>query len=79
MVVMFGYWLITDAPRHVKKVEIIFPVVGHSFIPPDRVFVQIENILKKHEVVNQDQDHQDTIAVQDWKLAYTPIIKSTTS
>lgn len=44
---MLGKWLYTEAPRHLKRIELIFPVVGHSFIPPDRVFAKIENTLKK--------------------------------
>ncbi|CAH1112180.1 unnamed protein product [Psylliodes chrysocephalus] len=28
--------------KHIQSVKIIFPIVGHSFIPPDRVFAQIE-------------------------------------
>ncbi|CAD0206469.1 unnamed protein product [Chrysodeixis includens] len=91
MVAMLGKWLTTEAPRHIKKVEIIFPVVGHSFIPPDRVFAQIEKELKKREIISSPGQYQeiitqyckltalDTIAVRDWKSAYAPIIKSTTS
>lgn len=41
MIGMCCKWLITHAPQHVKNVEIIFPVVGHSFLPPDRVFAKI--------------------------------------
>lgn len=53
MVVMLGklLWLYYEAPRHVKKVEVIYPIVGHSFIPPDRVFAKIEKVLKTKEVV----------------------------
>lgn len=42
---MVSRWLL-DNPS-VKKVEIIFPITGHSFMPPDRVFGNIEKILKK--------------------------------
>ncbi|GBP24236.1 hypothetical protein EVAR_80089_1 [Eumeta japonica] len=91
MLAMLGKWLTIEAARHVKKVEIIFPVVGHSFIPPDRIFAQIEKDLKKREVISSPEQYQeiitqyckltplDTIAVQDWKSAYAPIIKPTTS
>lgn len=65
--------------------------MGHSFIPPDRVFAQIEKDLKKREVISSPEQYQeiitqyckltalDTIAVRDWKSAYAPIIKPTTS
>ncbi|KAH9632998.1 hypothetical protein HF086_000358 [Spodoptera exigua] len=88
MVAMLGKWLTTEAPR---QTQIVFPVVGHSFIPPDRVFAQIEKDLKKREVISSPEQYQeiitqycklialDTIAERDWKLAYTPVIKPTTS
>lgn len=91
MVAMLGKWLTTEVPRHIKKVEIIFPVVGHSFIPPDRVFARIEKDLKKREVIASPEEYQeiidqyctttalDAITVRDWKSAYAPIIKPTTS
>lgn len=31
--------------------EIIFPIVGHSFIPPDRVFARIEKSVKSKESI----------------------------
>ncbi|CAB3222557.1 unnamed protein product [Arctia plantaginis] len=45
MLAMLSKWL-TEAPQNIKEIEFIFPVVGHSYIPPDRVFAQIK---KKHE------------------------------
>lgn len=36
-----------EAPKHVIKAELIFPVVGHSFIPTDRVFAKIEFFKEK--------------------------------
>lgn len=46
---MCSHWLATKAPINIKSVEIIFPVVGHSFLPPDRVFAQIEKTVKTKE------------------------------
>ncbi|CAH2104487.1 unnamed protein product [Euphydryas editha] len=34
---MCSKWL-AEAPCHAKTLEIIFPIVGRSFIPPDRIF-----------------------------------------
>lgn len=47
IIAMLNYWLQCEAPHHIARIELIFPVVGHSYIPPDRVFGQIENIYKK--------------------------------
>lgn len=57
---MLTRWLL-DNPC-VKKVEIIFPVTGHSFMPPDRVFGNIEKTLKKKEVIIRPEDYIDIIA-----------------
>lgn len=44
-------YLIDHAPDHIKSIEIVFPIVGHSFLPPDRVFAQIEKKVKKTETI----------------------------
>ncbi|GBP33813.1 hypothetical protein EVAR_25414_1 [Eumeta japonica] len=91
MVAMLGKWLCCEAPRHIKKVEIIYPVVGHSFIPPDRVFAKIEKTIRKKEVVTSPTEYVSVleenatvtdlskIALYDWKKGYENIIKPTTS
>lgn len=48
---MLNYWLQFEAPPQIKKIEIVYPVVGHSYIPPDRLFGKIERIYKKTTVV----------------------------
>lgn len=35
MVAMLCKWLL-NAPENITEIEIVFPVTGHSFIPPDR-------------------------------------------
>lgn len=91
MVAMLGKWLYTEAPRHLKKVEIIYPVVGHSFIPPDRVFAKIEKILRTKEVIASPAEYVSVleengtvtdlskIPVYNWKNSYEAIIKPTTA
>lgn len=51
LMTMCSYWLSTKSPSNIKKMEIIFPVVGHSFIPPDRVFARIEKAVKSKESI----------------------------
>lgn len=91
MVAMLGKWLYTNAPRHGKKLELLFPVVDHSFIPPERVFAKIEKTLKTKEVITSPLDYVSvleenatcaslaSIPVYDWKKGYDTIIKPTTS
>lgn len=43
---MLFYWLKNIAPNHIKKIEVIFSVVGYSFLPGDRVISQIEKEIK---------------------------------
>lgn len=91
MIAMLSKWLYCEAPRNLKKVEIIYPVVGHSFIPPDRVFALIEKDLKKQEVVTSPEQYVSVlekygrtkalseVTVFNWKKSYENIIKPTTS
>lgn len=68
--------------RTVKKVELIFPVIGHSFMPPDRVFAVIEKQIRKKDTIVQPNKYLDIFSnhatiiklgsehcpVYDWKL-----------
>lgn len=38
---MLGFWLKLAAPKQIEEVEIIFPIVSHSFLPSDSVFGRI--------------------------------------
>jgi hypothetical protein len=38
--------------RYVHRMKFIFPVHGHSYLPPDRVFGRVEKILRKHAVIS---------------------------
>lgn len=82
LIAMLSMWLIQDAPAHIKLVEIVFPVVGHSFLPADRVFARIEkelrkmeNIISPREYMKVVSEHSTTINVAstcqvlDWKSA----------
>ena len=55
MVSMLLYWLTKEAPSHIKRVVLYFPIPGHSFHPPDRVFRNIERqINRKEEIILSD-------------------------
>uniref|UniRef100_A0A1B6EC16 DUF7869 domain-containing protein n=1 Tax=Clastoptera arizonana TaxID=38151 RepID=A0A1B6EC16_9HEMI len=54
---MLNKFLAQDAPQSVKKVVLIFPVVGHSFIPPDKVFGRMEGKIKKHTTLLTDKEY----------------------
>lgn len=84
---MVSKWLLS-APENVKVVEIIFPIVGHSYIPPDRVFANIEKKLKKMEVITSPEDYINVlkqhgtvwklgtdVAVSDWRGATQDVLK----
>lgn len=56
---MLAYWLKTKAPSNIKRITIIFPVVGHSFLPPDRIFGNIERATRPLEVIAEPQTYFD--------------------
>lgn len=79
----------SEAPKHIKKMEIIFPVVGHSFLPADRVFGRIEKEFRKRDTIIEPRGYSDIIKeysslisveedclVQDWKEAVKSILKA---
>lgn len=78
MVGMCAIWL-SQAPPHIKKIELIFPIPGHSFIPPDRVFGLIEKEIKHMENIVQPEEYIEVYKnygtvilfdnVMDWKSA----------
>lgn len=84
-------WL-HDTQYDISKVEIIFPVTGHSFIPPDRVFAltekkirRIENILNPDDYISLMSSNAtifrvvDEVPVFDWKEASRRVLKNTQS
>lgn len=87
MVAMCCSWL-SKAPPNVKTIQLVFPVTGHSFIPPDRVFGNIEKKIRKREVITTPDEYLDIISesatvkklgrdcqVYDWKSAKEQVLK----
>lgn len=85
---MLSYWLQYEAPRQIEQIQILFPVVGHSYIPPDRVFGQIERVYKKNTVVIHPDEYVNLIKkfatvyrvgtdvqVKDWKNETQKVLK----
>ncbi|RVE49656.1 hypothetical protein evm_005713 [Chilo suppressalis] len=83
-------WLLKNLT--IKKIEIVFPVTGHSYMPADRVFGVIEKKLKKLEVILHPSEIKDIITqtaslvelgtecpVKDWRQSIKNIVKQTTS
>lgn len=52
---MLAKWLATTTTR-VTFVQITFPIVGHSFLPSDRIFGRVEKSIRKLKtIVNPDE------------------------
>ncbi len=47
----------TFANEYKIRIEWIFPIVGHSYIPLDRAFGRIEKLLRKEETFLQPKDY----------------------
>lgn len=56
---MLAYWLKTKAPNNIKNITITFPIVGHSFLPPDRIFGHIERATRSLEVIAEPDTYFD--------------------
>lgn len=59
MMEMLSYWLLNNAPVSVEKIEFVFPVVGHSYLPPDRVFAGIEKVIRKESVIIKPEEYTE--------------------
>lgn len=44
-----------------KKMEIIFPIVGHSFLPADRVFGRTAKEFRKRDTILEPCDYINNI------------------
>lgn len=59
-----------------KQIEHVFPIRGHSFMPPDRLFGRTEKIMRKKETMLTSNDYHNifrdhaTVKIlnQDWKV-----------
>ncbi len=56
MLFMCMNWLFQFAPPNIKKLTLVFPVTGHSYINPDRVFGNIERETKKQACIIQPEE-----------------------
>lgn len=88
LILMAKKWL-SDAPRNIKKVELIFLVTaGHSYLPPDRVFGQVEKFVCKKTIIIQSAEYYEAfgsqatviklcdVEVLDWKSERTTCFKT---
>lgn len=88
MITMVAHWLLMCAPRHIKTIELIFPVPGHSFMPADRVFGFIEKEVKNKEVILDPSEYHniyerygvvtklgEDCKVKDWKTYGSEVMK----
>ncbi|KAG7307859.1 hypothetical protein JYU34_006468 [Plutella xylostella] len=89
IVAMAMKWL-QQAPPLITEVQLIFPVTGHSFIPPDRVFALTEKKIREKECIAQPEEYCEIISkhatvhylvkevpVLDWRSATKENLKGT--
>lgn len=83
---MCGKWL--SSQNNVKSIELVYPVRGHSFIPPDRVFGLHEQAIKKREIILTPEEYLeifephstvlklgDDVPNLDWKKEISETLK----
>ncbi|KAG8292165.1 hypothetical protein J6590_045834 [Homalodisca vitripennis] len=49
-------WFGRFAPKNIEEIQLIFPITGHSFLPPDRVFGVVAKELRTREEIINPQD-----------------------
>ncbi|XP_050303477.1 uncharacterized protein LOC126741171 [Anthonomus grandis grandis] len=88
---MLCNWFNSNAPPNIEEIQVFFPVVGHSFMPPDRVFGNIEKVVRRtaeilepSHYVNMIKDRATVFKmgvdfqVFDWKTEIKKTLKPTT-
>lgn len=88
IIAMVAKWFQEIAPATIEEVIVMYPVVGHSFLPPDRVFGRIEKVIRKRETIITPSEYLDIfsdfatvkrlgseVPVKDWKTAVQSVIK----
>ncbi|KAK5644754.1 hypothetical protein RI129_006054 [Pyrocoelia pectoralis] len=73
---MLMLWLHNFAPETMKKIEVTFPVRGHSYLPADRIFGRVEKILRRHAVIKTPEKYWELYSTvgeirklgPDWSL-----------
>lgn len=54
-------WLVRS-PHHIKRIELVYPITGHSFMPSDRVFGCIERDIKTKDTIVTLKEYHDSFA-----------------
>lgn len=81
-------WLVQNAPPTINKLILLFPIVGHSYIPPDRIFGRIEKEIRKKATIVNPEEYEAVfhkvgtvfrlgtdVEVRDWKTAVVGLPK----
>lgn len=61
VITMLCHWFLHECPPNVDQIEVWFSIVGHSFIPPDRVFGNLERQFNKKSVIENPDKYMDVI------------------
>lgn len=77
------FWLHNES-RTVTKIQLTFPVRGHSFLPADRLFGRVEQKLRKEAVIENKEKYHEIykeigslkILGIDWKLYNTKALET---
>jgi len=85
-------WLLNHAPQTLESVELVFPITGHSFLPPNPVFGNVEQEIKINEQIIFPCEHRtiigchekvlqlgDDVDVYDFKVTAGKITKQTSA
>lgn len=86
MIGMLSVWFLNFAPKNVEKLEFVYPIVGHSFLPADRVFARIEKRIKNYDVIIDPTEYANIFSdygtvvplggkVFDWKSSLQDVIR----
>lgn len=59
---MCASWLANGSPQKIRKIELVYPITGHSFLPSDRVFELIEKDLKRKKTIIKPSEYYNVFS-----------------
>ncbi|KAJ8880733.1 hypothetical protein PR048_017203 [Dryococelus australis] len=61
VIAMILHWFLLETPLHIEEIDIWFPIVGHSFKPPDRIFGHLEREFHSRSVIETPDEYVEVI------------------
>ncbi|KAJ8892657.1 hypothetical protein PR048_005238 [Dryococelus australis] len=67
---MLSHWILLEAPNHLKDIVLLFLIVCHLCIPPDRVFGNLEQYFRNESTIENPEKRSERGEMKYAKINY---------